>query len=81
METILRSAQQAGCDIENPQMLPPVNVLDTIEGNETEILKYTGCQQGSEVELWTLIGAPHIPFGYTASSLDALATWLIEHPR
>lgn len=78
--TVARSAAQAGCDA-TPLMPPAINVLDTIDGNETEILEYTGCQQGAEVQLWTLVGAPHIPFGYTQQRLDQLVDWLIEHPR
>lgn len=79
--TIERFAQQAGCDIANPIMPPAINVMDSIDGNETTVLDYSGCQQGSEVTLWTIVGGPHIPLGYSPDSLDALVDWLITHPR
>lgn len=79
--TIERYAQQAGCDISNPETPPAINIIDLIDGNETEVLRYTGCQQGSEVTLWTILGGPHIPVGYTQASLDSLVDWLINHPR
>lgn len=79
--TAQRYAQQAGCDTDSPVMPPAINVMDSIAGNETTVLSYQGCQQGSEVTLWTIVGGPHVPIGYAPASLDALVGWLINHPR
>ncbi|MFK7977185.1 MAG: PHB depolymerase family esterase [Halioglobus sp.] len=79
--TTERFAQQAGCDINNPLTPPAINLMDTIDGNETTVIEYTGCEQNSEVTLWTIVDGPHIPLVFNAAALDSFVAWLVNHPR
>lgn len=81
IETIDRFAALAGCDTDNPTMPPNIDVLGGDDGAETTVLSYADCADGADVELWTLLGAPHIPFPYNAEALDAVVDWLILHQR
>jgi polyhydroxybutyrate depolymerase len=80
-ETIRRFAAHAGCDTSNPVMAPNLDVDGSIAGAETTVLQYSGCAEGVDVDLWTLVGAPHIPVPWVASALDSMIDWMIEHPR
>jgi hypothetical protein len=35
--------------------------LPGVEGNETTINRFIGCPRGVEVELWSMVGVPHVP--------------------
>ena len=56
-------------------------VVENIEGAETTVVEIPECEQGTEVALWTLVGAPHIPFPWVPSGLDRFVDWVLEHPR
>lgn len=81
LETIDRFSVLAGCDSNNPVMSENIDVVTNIEGTETTVLHYNNCAKGVDVELWSLVGGPHIPGPYTASALDGLVDWLIDHRR
>ncbi len=80
-ETIRRFAAHAGCDSSNPVAAPNLDVIGSIAGAETLVLQYSGCPAGVDVDWWTLVGAPHIPFPWVPSALDSMVDWMIEHPR
>ena len=81
IETIERFAAHAGCDAANPVMQANIDVLENLEGEETTVRAYTDCAEGVDVELWTLIGGPHIPFPWVASALDSMVGWILDHSR
>lgn len=80
-ETAARFAATAGCDVNNPVSAPAFDLLDSIDGDESTVLNYTGCQQGADVSLWTLVGAPHIPTFWNTQGFDRVIDWLTTHPR
>jgi polyhydroxybutyrate depolymerase len=76
-ESIRRFAAHAGCDINNPVVAPNLDVVGNIEGAETTVLEYSDCAEGVNVDLWTLVGAGHIPFPMVASALDLIVDWIV----
>ncbi len=80
-ETVERFAAHAGCNTSNPALTPNLDVDGSLAGAETTVLEYSGCAEGVDVTLWTLVGAPHIPIPWVPSALDSMVDWMIEHPR
>jgi polyhydroxybutyrate depolymerase len=80
LETTRRFAAHAGCN-DTPVMAPNLDVLGGVDGAETEVLEYTGCADDTDVTLWTLVGGPHIPFPWVASSTDLMIDWIVDHRR
>ena len=81
LETIDRFAGLAGCDTANPTMPPNIDLIESLDGPETTVLAYSDCAEGVDVELWTLVDAPHIPFPWVPGALDSMVGWLIDHHR
>ncbi|UCH29247.1 MAG: prolyl oligopeptidase family serine peptidase [Myxococcales bacterium] len=76
-----RSAATAGCDPETTTPLGMVDLVPSIEGEETERIGYrTGCDEGLGVELWTIEDGPHIPL-FTIDFADMATDWLFEQSR
>lgn len=80
VETVRRFAAHAGCN-NTPVMAPNLDVLGGVAGAETEVLEYTDCADDTDVTLWTLVGGPHIPFPWVASSIDLMVDWIVDHRR
>jgi polyhydroxybutyrate depolymerase len=80
-ETIRRFAAHAGCDANNPVMAANIDVFGNDNGAETTVLQYPGCPAGVDVNLWTLVGGPHIPVPWVPSALDSMVDWAIDHRR
>lgn len=80
LETTRRFAAHADCN-STPAMAPNLDVLGGVVGNETEVLEYTDCADGSDVTLWSLVDGPHIPFPWVDSATDQMVDWIIDHPR
>jgi polyhydroxybutyrate depolymerase len=80
-ETIRRFAAHAGCDASNPVMAANIDVVGNLAGAETTVLQYPGCPTGVDVKLWSLVGAPHIPFPWVPSAIDSVVDWVIDHRR
>jgi polyhydroxybutyrate depolymerase len=80
-ETIERFAAHAQCNTSNPTLAPNRDVDASIAGAETRVLEYSGCPQGVDVTLWTLVGSPHVPFPWVPDALDSMVDWMLEHPR
>ncbi|MFT4519140.1 MAG: polyhydroxybutyrate depolymerase [Halioglobus sp.] len=81
LETIARFAGLAGCDTDNPSMPENIDVDASIDGAETEILRYSGCTPGVDAQLWTMVGSPHIPFPWVAQGIDTVVDWMTGHSR
>lgn len=81
IETAERFAAHAGCDITAAIMGANRNLVENIDGAETSVVEIPDCAAGADVQLWTLGGAPHIPFPWVESGLDAFVDWIINHPR
>ncbi len=81
VETSERYALQSGCDVANPLPGSDLDVDASVPGAETTTLIYPDCIQETEVELWTIVGGPHIPAPWNPDAQDAFVDWLIGHPR
>jgi polyhydroxybutyrate depolymerase len=81
IETTERFAAHAGCNSSEATMGANLDMVENIEGAETTVVEIPECEQGTEVALWTLVGAPHIPFPWVPSGLDRFVDWVLEHPR
>lgn len=81
LETTRRFAAYAGCDTGTTVTGSNIDVDASIDGAETEVLQYTGCPAGIDVDLWSLIGSPHIPAPWVDDAIDAVVDWLVDHPR
>jgi len=55
--------------------------VENLDGPESTVLSYPDCEAGVEVELWTIVEGPHIPFPWVPSGLDLFVDWLISHQR
>jgi polyhydroxybutyrate depolymerase len=80
-ETIRRFAAHAGCDANNPATAANIDLVRNITGAETTVLHYTGCPAGIDVDLWTIVGGPHVPGPWVPSALDSMVDWVIDHRR
>ena len=81
-DTAKRWAQIDGCQ-GTPAPRPPLDLESTIAGDETAVAAYTGCQGGSEVQLWTIHGGHHVPKltnAFTPAVLDFLTGWSTIEP-
>lgn len=81
IETADRFAALAGCDSARASMGANRDVVGNIDGAETTVTRIPGCAPGAAVALWTMVGAPHIPFPWQPSALDSFVDWIIDHPR
>jgi polyhydroxybutyrate depolymerase len=81
-ETAERYALLAGCDTTSPMSRPPQrDLVSSIDGAETSVIAWPDCLSGTEVELWTIAGGPHIPAPWVAEGIDSFVGWLLEHRR
>lgn len=68
-----------GCTAE-PTAGAPLD-LDTIRpGAETTVATTSGCEDGTEVALWTIDGGRHVPT-WSADAGETIVGWLLDHPR
>ncbi len=76
-----RSAATAGCDPETTTDFGTVDLVPMLEGEETERTGYDGgCDEGLEVELWTVRDGSHIPF-FSEDFADQALDWLFRQSR
>jgi polyhydroxybutyrate depolymerase len=89
IETTQRFAARAGCDPNTTEPLGNIDLTEDYDGPETEQVGYTsGCDEGLDVELWTIVEDecvsagcnPHIPI-FTAVWADVTVDWLFRHSR
>lgn len=87
VDTVEGFASAAGCDINSPTVIGNVDLVASVEGEETEQVAYTtGCQAGVDAALWTIQDGVHIPGFYPPGSsepvfADLTTDWLLAHSR
>lgn len=57
-----------------------IDIDRTLAGNETSVQRYSGCANGTGVELWTIHGGPHIPT-LARDFATRVWQWLQSHPK
>ncbi|MBM4345869.1 MAG: alpha/beta fold hydrolase [Deltaproteobacteria bacterium] len=62
------------------EKLPDVNFEDILIGNETQRTRWGPCQKGTQVELWQVNGALHVPI-WNDAYRDAAIAYLLERTR
>lgn len=72
-------ADYDGCDAE-PLSARDIDLESQIEGAETSVLVWEGCDAGGAVELWTIEGGSHIP-NLSPDFGDKIVDWLLTHPK
>lgn len=80
-ETVAGWATNNGC---TSALLDPgvtLDLVDSIGGAETRVERYEGCRANGAVELWTIVGGPHIPFPLQPSWPRALYDFLSAHAK
>lgn len=69
-----------GCDA-TPTIAADVLDLDGgIDGSESDAETFGGCEQGSQVELWTIDGGRHVP-DVTEDFSAGVVDFLLAHPK
>lgn len=81
IETAERFAAHAGCDVQKAIMGSNIDLVTSIEGDETSVVDIPDCAKGTEVQLWTISGGPHFLYPWVAAGLDSMVDWIIDHPR
>lgn len=73
-------AAHDGCGATSDTTTPPMDLDTALAGAETTVEKWTGCKDGTDVELWVVRGADHHPTFGTAWA-PAAWTWLSAHAK
>jgi len=81
VEVAERYAMLAGCDTGSPFERPAVDLVASLDAAETTVVGWPDCLRGTEVELWTIQGGPHIPAPWVPAAQDAFVDWLLERGR
>lgn len=68
-----------GCST-TPTAGPTLDLESTLAGSETTSQVYDGCEPGGHVELWSIVGADHIP-SFTGVFTPAIVDFLFAHPK
>lgn len=79
VDTVARWALVDGCNAP-PQSGSPIDLDVIIEGSETVVDAYGGCDAATGVELWTIQGGSHIPV-FSDAIGGTLMDWLLAHPK
>jgi hypothetical protein len=58
-----------------------MDLVTDLTGNETFRLGYWGCPADGAVELWTMVGASHVPNLARPGFANAVVGWLRTHGR
>jgi len=72
--TVQRFAMRAGCTA--TERTAPIDFDRSLPGDETQVERWTGCDEGLAAELWTIEGGGHIPALSPAATSDIL-DWLL----
>ncbi len=74
-----RWATRDGCDAQ-PHDGQPIDLVSNLSGAETDVTQWTGCDAGTDVALWTMHGAGHIP-NINPDFIDHVLDFLLAHKR
>ena len=80
VESVARWAERLGCE-DHPIAADPVDLDANLDGAETTVQVYEGCDDGVDVELDTIVDARHVPAFAREQMGDVLLEWLLEHTR
>jgi polyhydroxybutyrate depolymerase len=80
VESVTRWAARDGCE-PTPVSTSPLDLEGGIDGAETVVSAYTGCEAGTDVQLDTIEGAGHIPRLIHDSVGRFVLDWLLAHAR
>ena len=70
-----------GCATPPDTSQPPLDIEASLAGAETNVTEYkSGCQSGTQVDLWSINGAGHIP-GFNATFVPAVFDFLLAHSK
>lgn len=72
-------AAQDGCDA-SPSAGAPLDLDVSIDGEETSVSRWNGCQSEAAVELWAIEGGTHVPLFYDDVG-GVMLDWLLAHPK
>jgi polyhydroxybutyrate depolymerase len=64
----------------DPATGAPLDLDSTNPAAETTVATTSGCQDGTEVALWTIGGGGHVP-AWTPDAGRTIVDWLLAHPR
>jgi len=87
VDTVEFFAAAAGCDTSSPIALGDVDLVSSVDGDETEQVAYTtDCRDGVDAALWTTRDGIHRPVFYQPGSgspvfADLATDWLFAHSR
>jgi len=74
-------ANFAGCSLIPDNSAPPLDLVASIAGAETTVSRYaTACTGDGSAELWTMVGAGHVPT-LTSNFSPAVVDYLFAHAR
>ncbi|MEE2827964.1 MAG: alpha/beta hydrolase-fold protein [Myxococcota bacterium] len=76
-EAAARWAERAGCDLSAANSATPLDLVESVPGEETDVLQYRGgCLGGKVVDLWTVNETGHLPI-FNTGFADAAVPWLL----
>lgn len=76
MESVQRFATRAGCT--GTTVGDPLDFDSLLPGAETMVETHTGCMEGLDPTLWTIVGGAHLPTLSSTATEQAL-DWLLTH--
>lgn len=79
-DTVETWASHDECDTTPSVSADELDLDGGIEGAESDVETYGGCDQGSEVALWTIDGGGHVP-GVTSDFSAGVIDFLLAHPK
>jgi polyhydroxybutyrate depolymerase len=80
LQTVESWVAYNGCDTTPTITVDALDLDGGIDGAESDVEAFARCEQGSEVELWTIDGGSHIP-GVTADFSEGVVDFLLAHPK
>jgi len=87
IDTVEHFAFGAGCDTSSSMVVGNIDLVRSVDGEETEQVEYTtGCQGGVDAALWTIRDGVHRPIFYQPGAggaifADLATDWLLRHSR
>jgi polyhydroxybutyrate depolymerase len=78
--TVARWAELNGCNPTPDTSAAPIDFSPDVGGPETTITRYAGCENGSQSELWAMVGERHVP-GLNETFSPAIVDFLFDHPK
>lgn len=80
LETTEDWAKKNHCDLKPDTSSPPFDIVADLDGDETNALKYEGCEANGHTELWTIQNGVHTP-KFNPSWAPKVLDFLMAHPK